>query len=398
MSVYSEWAGMTDGRPLIAHVVFRFDTGGLENGIVNLINGMPPARFRHVVIALTECAPRFCERIKSRDVEFISLHKQPGHGYALYPALYRLFRDLRPSIVHSRNLAALESAVPAWLAGVPVRVHGEHGWDTSDPDGTSLKFRWMRKLYRPFVTHYIALSKHLLSYLTSRVGVSPDRATRICNGVDVARFFPAPDGRALLEGSPFNACGLRVVGTVGRLQAIKDQLNLVRGFALFVERSPDIAQDFRLVIAGDGGLRGEIEAEISHSGLASRIWLAGERRDVPDVMRGLDLFVLPSRAEGISNTILEAMASGLPVIATKVGGNAELVQDGETGLLVPSRDPAAIADALMRFAQEGNMASRLGSAGRRRAEQEFSMEVMVQRYADLYEMLLGSVRKPVPAY
>jgi sugar transferase (PEP-CTERM/EpsH1 system associated) len=351
-----------------------------------------------VVIALTECSPGFCERVQARDVAFISLHKPMGHGLKLYPALYRLFRDLRPSIVHTRNLAALEASVPAWLARVPVRVHGEHGWDVSDPDGTSMKFRLMRKLYRPFVTHYIALSEHLLSYLTSRIGVSPDRATRICNGVDVTRFFPAREGRALLEGSPFNACDVCVVGTVGRLQAIKDQINLVRGFALLLGRSPDIAERFRLAIAGDGGLRGEIEAEIARSGLANKIWLAGERRDVPEVMRSLDLFVLPSRAEGISNTILEAMASGLPVIATRVGGNAELVRDGVTGLLVPARDPAAIADALMKFAQDDNMVSTLGSAGRRRAEQEFSMEVMVQRYADLYGLLLDAARKPALAY
>jgi hypothetical protein len=111
--------------------MYRFDTGGLENGIVNLINHMPADRYRHAVIALSEVTD-FRKRIQRDDVQFISLHKPPGHGIWLYPKLFRLFRRLRPAIVHSRNLAALEVQLPAWLAGVPVRIHGEHGRDIGD--------------------------------------------------------------------------------------------------------------------------------------------------------------------------------------------------------------------------------------------------------------------------
>ncbi len=132
---------MADDRPLVTHVLYSFDVGGLENGVVNLINHMPPERFRHAVIALAQCAPDFCQRVQRADVEFISLHKPPGHGIKLYPRFYRLCRQLRPAIVHTRNLAALEFAVPAALAGVPARVHGEHGWDISDPGGTQRKYQ-----------------------------------------------------------------------------------------------------------------------------------------------------------------------------------------------------------------------------------------------------------------
>ena len=386
-----------DPRALVVHVVYRFQVGGLENGVVNLINHLPASRFRHAVVALTECAPDFCQRVLPGDVRFISLHKPPGHGVKLYPALYRLFCTLRPAIVHTRNLAALEAVVPAWAAGVPVRVHGEHGWDVSDPDGTRRRFRVMRRVYRPFVTHYIALSNHLQSYLTSCVGVTPGRVARICNGVDTLRFRPSPGGREALSGSPFRDAGLCVIGTVGRLQAIKDPVNLVRAFALLVQREPLRSQRMRLMMVGDGPLRAEVEREIARTGIGERVWLVGERREVPEAMRAMDVFVLPSRAEGISNTILEAMASGLPVIATRVGGNPELVSDGETGMLVPAADSAALADALMRYLADDGLARAHGRAGRQRAEKEFSIDGMVARYATLYESLLDAAGRPAPA-
>ena len=219
-----------DPRPLVAHVVYRFDVGGLENGVVNLINHMPAQAYRHAVVALTEVTD-FRRRVQRDDVEFISLHKPPGHGIKLYPRLYRLFREMRPAIVHTRNLAALEAAVPAWLAGVRGRVHGEHGWDRFDPDGQSRKYRLIRRAYSPFVQRYVALSGQLERYLVDGVGVDGARVERICNGVDSRRFQPA-HGRLVLAGCPFDSGDEVLVGTVGRLQAVKDQLTLVRAFAI----------------------------------------------------------------------------------------------------------------------------------------------------------------------
>jgi len=129
----------TDNRPLVAHVLHRFDTGGLENGVVNLINRMPAERYRHAVIALTEITA-FSRRIERRDVQLIALDKPPGQGLWMYPRLRGLLRELRPAIVHTRNLGALEMALPAAWAGVPVRIHGEHGWDIEDPAGRSCRF------------------------------------------------------------------------------------------------------------------------------------------------------------------------------------------------------------------------------------------------------------------
>jgi sugar transferase (PEP-CTERM/EpsH1 system associated) len=375
---------MSTERPMIAHVVFGFHTGGLENGIVNLINRLPIDAFRHAVVALTSCAPEFCRRVVRDDVDFIELRKPPGHAWSVYPGLYRLFRQLAPAIVHTRNLAALEATVPARAAGVPVRIHGEHGWDTSDPAGRSRKYRIVRRLYRPFVSHYVALSGHLEHYLRDAVGVAGTRVSRICNGVDSARFSPSGSGRRRLPGSPFDASHHLVIGTVGRLQAIKDQITLARGFARLCHRDSPVASEARLMIVGDGPLRAELDAEIARLGIGDRVWLAGERADVPDVMRAMDVFVLPSRAEGISNTVLEAMASGLPVVATAVGGNPELVEHGRTGLLVPPSDAQALCDALAHYLACPERRHRHGSAGRRRVEAEFSIERMVADYESLY--------------
>ena len=119
--------------------MYRFDTGGLENGVVNLINQMPATAYRHAIISLTTITD-FRQRIVRDDVQFIALNKPPGHAIGMYPQLFRLFRELRPAIVHTRNLAALELVVPAWAAGVPVRIHGEHGRDVGDLDAPTRSF------------------------------------------------------------------------------------------------------------------------------------------------------------------------------------------------------------------------------------------------------------------
>jgi sugar transferase (PEP-CTERM/EpsH1 system associated) len=378
---------MNDTRPLVVHIMHRFDTGGLENGIVNLINHMPEEAYRHTVIALTEIT-EFKQRIRRTDVNFIALNKPPGHAFWIYPKLYRLFRTLKPAIVHTRNLAALEVAVPAWAARVPVRIHGEHGRDVGDFDGSNKKYQWIRRLYSPFVKHYIALSRDLADYLTHPVGIATKRVTQIYNGVDSTRFHPSPV-RQPISGCPFNEAGLWLLGTAGRMQTVKDQTNLARAFVEALSVAPQLRPRLRLIMIGDGPLRQESLAILEAAGVADLAWLPGERKDIPEIMRGLDCFVLPSLGEGISNTILEAMASGLPVIATAVGGNIELVSEGISGRLVPAADPSALAKAIVDLAQQPELAKSLGQQGRRQIEQRYSMAAMVQSYQQLYDKLLG---------
>ena len=297
----------TDQRPLVLHVVFRFDVGGLENGIVNLINHMPAQAYRHAVLALTDITD-FRQRIRHSDVEFIALHKPPGHAVWFYPQLFKLFRQLRPQIVHSRNLAALEVQVPAWAAGVPVRIHGEHGRDVGDLDGSHVTYQRLRRLYKPFVHRYTALSRDLADYLTEKVGVSQEKVTQVYNGVDTARFSPVASGVPRITGCPFNPAQHWLVGTVGRMQTVKDPVMLAHAFAQALILAPQLRSRLRLVMVGEGPLRAQAQAVLNAAGLGALAWLPGERSDVQDVLRGLHAFALPSLAEGVSNSILEAMA------------------------------------------------------------------------------------------
>jgi sugar transferase (PEP-CTERM/EpsH1 system associated) len=384
--------GGRDPRPLIAHVLYRFDIGGLENGVVNLLNRLPADRFRHAVIALTDVTD-FRRRVVRDDVTFHALHKPPGHGVKVFPKLYRLFRHLRPAIVHTRNLAALEAAVPAWLARVPVRIHGEHGRDVGDLDGSNRRYRFVRRVYRPFVDHYVALSGDLERYLVDAIRIDARHITRIVNGVDIERFHPARQLEAP-PGFPFADPALCVIGTVGRLASVKHQTLLARAFVRVLEGHPALRDRLRLAIVGDGALRRDIEDIVDRAGVRDLVWLPGARDDVPDVLRAFDVFVLPSLAEGISNTILEAMATGLPIIATDVGGNAELIEHGQSGTLVPSDDVAAIAAAIEQYAKPA-VALAAGLAARRRAEHHLGLDAMVARYATLYDELLAAhVRAP----
>lgn len=381
-----------DPRPLIAHVVYRFAVGGLENGVVNLINRMPAERWRHVVVSLTDVDEEFARRIRRDDVRCVGLHKPPGQGLWLYPKLWRTFRELRPALVHTRNLAALEAQAPAWAAGVRGRVHGEHGRDVDDVHGTNRRHIWTRRAYRPFVQSYVALSRDLASYLEGRVRIPAGHVTQIYNGVDTERFAPADAGvgREPIAGSPFNdRPDLFLLGTVGRMQTVKAQPLLVRAFLRALALAPGLRAQLRLVLVGQGPLRGQCEALLAEAGASDLAWLAGERADVPDVMRGLDCFVLPSLVEGISNTILEAMASGLPVIATDVGGNADLVAAGATGRIVPPGDVEALAAAIVNLARSDDRGRAWGQAGRRRVVERFSLPAMVTGYETVYREVLG---------
>jgi glycosyltransferase involved in cell wall biosynthesis len=172
------------------------------------------------------------------------------------------------------------------------------------------------------------------------------------------------------------------------MQTVKDQTLLAKAFVRALELAPTLKPRLRLVMVGDGPLRAEVQALLDAASVADMAWLPGERHDIPDLLRGLDCFVLPSLAEGISNTILEAMSSGLPVIATNVGGNPELVSEGKTGVLVPASDPEAMAEAIIAYAQDPEQAQAVGRAGRIEVERHFSLDAMVGAYQGLYDRLL----------
>ena len=377
-------ACVVDKRPLIAHIIYKLDYGGLENGVVNLINRMPASDWRHCIICMTDFT-EFGQRILRTDVEIYALNKPAGKALGTYVQLWRLLRRIRPDIVHTRNLATLEGQVPAFFAGIKGRVHGEHGWDMANLSGGNQRHRWLRKLIRPFVQQYIALSRDLQAYLERSIGVDSSRLTQIYNGVDDSRFSPDDSADNDL---PWPKGGVFVFGTVGRLQAVKDQLTLVRAFAHLRLNHEAEAAKARLVIVGDGPQFAPLQQAIQQAGLGDKVWLTGSRDDIPHLMRSMNVFVLPSLSEGISNTILEAMACGLPVIATQVGGNPELITVGETGSLVPAADYQQLAQEMAKYLLDPEMAGRCGKHARADVERRFGLNRMMEQYVGVYRRVL----------
>lgn len=374
--------------PLIAHVIFHLGVGGLENGLVNLINHIPENRYRHAIICLRGFS-EFHKRLNRDDVEIIALNKREGKDFSIYGKLYRVFKRLKPDIVHTRNLAAMEAQVVAAAAGVKARVHGEHGRDIFDLDGKNWKYNLLRKAIRPFIHHFITVSKDLENWLINTVKVSPVKVHQIYNGVEHLRFHPGgivpveifPPG--FFDDRPF------AVGSVGRMAAVKDFPTLVRAFLMLRnELSATDRRPLRLIIAGEGAAKAECETMLRSAGAEQFAWLPGERDDISRLMQAMNVFVLPSLGEGISNTVLEAMASGLPVIATRVGGNTELVLEGETGCLVPPGDPIALAGAIRQYYQNDTMAHRHGQCARAVIEQQFSIRAMTNGYLTVYDRAL----------
>ncbi len=376
--------------PLVVHVIHSLGTGGLENGLVNLINRTPSHRYRHAILCLTESGG-FQRRLQDSSVPVVALHQPPGHRFGDYRQVWQMLRQLRPAIVHTRNLSALEAQLPAFLLPGVRRVHGVHGRDVFDLEGRNRKYNLLRKVIRPFVQQYTTVSRDLERWLIEVIGVPPRRVTQIYNGVDQERFHPVE--RRPLELAPpgFLEEESLVVGTVGRLAAVKDQASLLRAFARLREGAGDgLAPRLRLVLVGDGPERSALEKLADELGIQPVTWFAGDREEIPQLLRLFHLFVLPSLGEGISNTILEAMATGLPVVATRVGGNPELVTSGENGLLVPVADPAALADAMGRLLASESQRRAMGAASLARVRRDFHWDRTVARYLGVYDRLLGN--------
>lgn len=294
----------------------------------------------------------------------------------------RLFRSLRPDVVHSRNWTCVDAIIGARLAGVPIVIHSEHGREATDPEGRNPIRRVGRRLLSPMVDQFVTVSRDLGRWLVEDIGISGHKVMSICNGVDTERFSPGgrQAARAALGIGPESI----VIGTVGRLDPVKDHVGLLHAFG-------QLAADPRalLVIVGDGPTRATLAATAAGLGVGGRVRLLGERDDVPAVLTGFDIFVLSSIAEGMSNVILEAMATGLPAVATRVGGNPELVADGTSGFLVEPGSPAALANALRRYLGDPGLLARHGRAARELAQAEFSLERMVGEYGQLYGRLLA---------
>lgn len=370
----------------VVHFVYRFSAGGLENVIVQLINHLPRHEFHHTVIALTEIDSTFAMRVERKDVEFIGLGKPPGQPFRFYPKLYRLLRKLKPDVFHSCNLAAMEMVPVAALAGVPLRVHAEHGWDMGEIREKGVRYLRLRKMYKPFVHEFIAVAASLYAYLEQSLGISTKHLHLIPNGVDTERFRPRRGDDALPHGFPFRPDEHWVIGMVGRLVPIKNPMMLVDAFLSLTQSKVPGSERMRLAIVGEGPLDEQIKQRMQAAGQQDRLWLPGVRADIAEILRAMDCFVLPSLSEATSCTLQEAMATGLQIIATDVGGNSELLEGGHCGSLIASENTQALAEKIKEhFAARipGNQAAIAVTSVQKR----YGLPIIIQRYRELF--LLG---------
>ena len=360
-------------RPRIVQVIPSLRVGGLESVALRLVQHLVPLAEQSVVTP-TGSGPLAGRVPAGVSVFPMGDAHRPDRWNAVRMA--RLFRRLRPDIVHTRNWTCIDAIIGARLAGVPAVIHGEHGREAADPEGRNRRRQQIRRLLSPFVSEFVTVSRDLARWLVEQVRIPARKVRTIYNGVDTERY--APGDRAAARRTLGIPADWSVAGTVGRLDPVKDQIGLLRAFARANKGR------HALVIAGDGPARPQLESTVRELGLRDSVRLLGERDDVPLVLRALDVFVLSSIGEGISNAILEAMASGLPVIATGVGGNVELVRDGLTGCLIEPRRPELLADALTAYFDDPARAAAHGAAGRSRAAEEFGLERMLAGYVALY--------------
>lgn len=366
----------------VLHVLLSLEPGGLENGVVNVINRLDRDRFASSVCCLKH-AGEFARRIEDPRVDIHELHWRGGNDPRLALRLAGLLRRLRPDIVHTRNAEPFfYGFAGAKLARAQALVHSEHGRKFDDRPARFAVQRWMSR----HTDAIFAVSGQLKSDLVKHIGLPEERVEVLHNGVDLSRFdtgartgADAPArGREALRREWGVPAGALVVGSVGRLVAVKNYALLLRAVAAS-------GLDIHLVLAGEGPERAALTALAASLGIASRVHLLGHSNDVDRVLGVFDVFVLPSFSEGMSNTLLEAMAAGVPPVASDVGGNGEIVRDGVDGRLFPSDDEAALRACLVALCRDGAERARLGAAARARVLATFDIRQMIERYEQLYE-------------
>jgi sugar transferase (PEP-CTERM/EpsH1 system associated) len=354
-------------RPLrVCHVSLTLKTGGLERILADLARHHDRDVCEPTFVALRETGP-FADRIRDAGCAVKRVHA--ANRFAEVQALRRLFRDRQFDVVHAHNTYPhIYAGLAARLAGVPVVVQTRHGQRAGHDWKSTLQYRWASRL----VDRIIAVSDDAARLCVDADGIRPDKVCRIWNGIDLADFDfhgPATEPVAI---------------AVARLSPEKDFPTLLRAVATAAQSVPRL----KLRIVGDGPERSRLEALSRELGIGERVEFLGERHDVPALLAQAGFFVTSSLTEGLSLTLLEAMAVGLPVIATSVGGNPEVVLDGVTGRLVPAGDAAALAQALVMFCHEPECWRDYGVAGRERVETHFDIRRVARDYEKLYAELL----------
>ena len=372
---------MDDGRNFaamirVAYVIWSLGLGGAEQVVIRLAAGLDRKRFQPLIICLND-EGLFAAQAQAAGVEVIALHKGGPADLKVLIRLMRWMRSRRIDVVHTHLWGAnLWGRLAARLAGVETIIATEHNVDTWK--------RWyhlsLDRILADWTTQLVAVSQAVREFYESR-GVGVGRWQVICNGVAEGSGHPRERGPAyrslgIVDGEP-------VVGLIGRLVPAKAPEVFVEAVARAARALPSM----RALIIGDGPLRGQIEAQVRRAGLEKTVIITGVRDDVPDLLAGMDALVFSSEREGLSMAMLEAMAAGVPVIATEVGGTPELIDSPSAGMLVPPRQPDALAEALVDLLSHPVKAQTIREAARRRVEQTFTLQRLIADHEALYQTL-----------
>jgi glycosyltransferase involved in cell wall biosynthesis len=348
--------------------------GGQEMLVVRLSLALREAGFS-VGATCTEQEGPLADRMRTDGFD-VALAPAPGlRSNMRADALVRRFAARRPDVMHVHSGVWLKAARAARMAGVPRVVHTIHGLLDPEP--------WYSAMFKRFAARHtdmiVAVSEPLRHHLLDDVAVDAAKVQVILNGVDTTHFHPGGD-RAALRARLGMAQDGPVIGHVARLAAIKNQTLLLDAFANVLRERPAAA----LVIVGDGDERPRLESRIAELGISGAVRLVGEVADTAPIYRDFDVFALTSNNEGTSMSLLEAMASGVAVVATSVGGSPALLNHGDCGMLVPPADVDALTRALLSLVDDVVRRERLGHAGRSHVEQAYSAAAMCRRYVEVY--------------
>jgi starch synthase (maltosyl-transferring) len=368
----------------IIHLITELDRGGAQTALYRLLAHSDRQRYAPHVLCLYNGDKVVAQQIRQLGIPVTDLGMTAQWRLDAFWRLYRILRQERPSILHTWMFHAnIPGRILAKLTGVPAIISSER---TMGQEG---RFRrWLNRLTGNLPDNIICVSQQVAAFAANEIGLPRARLTVIRNGIDITQFDNLPDqptARAEF-GLPIQA---KIMAAIGRPRPVKGFDDLLTAFAQIAAAYPDLY----LVFVGDGLDKRPLQTAAQQLPCANRVIFLGDQQEIPRLLPAFDLLALPSLWEGLPNVVLEAMAAGLPVVATAVGGTPELISHNETGLLVPPQNPAALAGAIRQLLDHPEQAAQMGRNGRQCAATQFTIEGMVERTETLYEKILQKAQR-----
>ena len=366
----------------VLHLITELSRGGAQTALFRLVERMDREEFEQSVVCLYNGNSLIGMRLSASGIPVIDLGMNSKWRLDAFWRLYRLLRQEKPHILHTWLFHAnIPGRLLGRLAGVPVLLTSER---TMAMEGFGR--RWLNWVTSRFSDRVLCVSNQVAAFNQETIGIPKEKIEVIPNGVPLEEFSRLPSRAEVRERFGIPVSGL-AIGTVGRAEPAKGLDLLLDAYAILSEKFPEAY----LVIAGNGRELESLKSQAAESGIRGRVYFLGDQDDIPGVLAAMDLFVLPSRFEGLPNALLEAMAASLPVVATDAGGVGDAVVDGETGILVPPGDSQSLEEAICRLLLDADARRRMGLAGRQRAK-EFDISKTVEKTASLYRCLLKRKR------